>query len=387
MRLIAASTLALLAAASIAPARTKLVTLPERNDLVVSLENPNAALLSEERDIPLQAGTNSIDFSWKGVSIDQSSVLLELLTHPGEEKTSTRIIATGYPPDEAALTWQIYSPEARTERIRVSYLLSGISQQPSYEFRVNATETAGDFQQYTLLRNVSGEDLRGATLRLRGLPDLDRSLESGESRRLLALRNKELPFEKLYIARPSWQGFLGESGESISLVYEVRNDAASGLGKFTLPVGKMRLYGDDGDGSSIFLGEDILADTAPQEEGQVTLGTVKDIVMRRYLADQKRLNERFTTNRQLSVFDVRRELRYEVENFKDKPTTLRIHEPMMGDWEVTSLTGGTTRTKIESMNELELEIDLPAQQKGAKEAEKVTINLVVTIRNVFPGEL
>lgn len=387
MRTLLLAVAALAALTTVAPARTKLVTLPDRSTLVVSLENPEAALLSEEREIPLQKGTNQIDFSWKGVEIHQNSVLLELLSNPGETATSTRIIATGFPPNEAALTWEVFSPEARTERIRVSYLIGGISQEASYEFRVNVSETEGDFQQYTLLRNQSGEDLRGATLRLRGLDDLERSMETGETRRLLALRQKALPFTKLYVANPSWNGFLGEEGESISLVYELVNDAKSGLGKATLPHGKVRLYGDDGDGSSIFLGEDMLASTAPQEDAQVTLGTVKDIVMRRYLENQNRLNERFTTRRQLSIYDVERVVRYELENFKDKPSTIRINEPMMGDWEVVSVTGGTVRSERKDINTLELEIDLPAMPAGGKEPPKTKIVLTTRIKNVLPGEM
>ena len=169
-------------------ARTKLVTLPDRDTTVMSLENPSATLLYEEREIPLQQGANSIDFTWSGVSIDSDSVMIEMLSHPGTGDDATKVIATGFPPNENALTWLVASPEARTERVRVSYLLRGIAQETSYEIRVNEEETGGDFRQYLLLKNGSGEDLDNTVVRLPQMDDLTRSVDSGEVRRFLAKR-------------------------------------------------------------------------------------------------------------------------------------------------------------------------------------------------------
>jgi hypothetical protein len=366
--------------------RTKLVTLPERDAILVSLENPAHALLSEEREIPLQQGTNQIDFSWKGVTIDEGSVLLELLTNPGTGANATKIIATGYPPNEQALTWELFAPSARTERVRVSYLLRGISQEASYEFRVNEAETSGDFQQYLLLRNASGERIEGATLRLRGLEDITRTVESGEARRLLAARAKELPVKKLYIAKPGYGMYRDEDGETISLVYEIANSTAGGLGTQTLAAGKVRLHGDDGTGSSIFLGEDMLKLTAPGEKAELTLGTVRDVVLKRYRMGDERKNVKFTTNRQPVAFDLERTIRYEIENFKDSTTTLRVHEPMRGGWEVVSISDGAVRQERKSADELILEIDLAGTEKG-KEPVKREVVLTVRMKNTFPGEL
>ena len=105
----------------VAEARVKLVALPERARVVVALDNPGATLVEEERLITLQKGVNKVDFSWKGVSIDASSIQVRMLSNPD----STIVLNTSYPPNENALIWEISSAEAREERVRLSYLLSG----------------------------------------------------------------------------------------------------------------------------------------------------------------------------------------------------------------------------------------------------------------------
>ncbi|MEO8377880.1 MAG: DUF4139 domain-containing protein [Candidatus Sumerlaeota bacterium] len=366
-------------------ARTKLVTLPDRAKLVTSLENPRYTLLYEEREIPLQKGTNAVDFAWNGVSIDQNSVMVELLSNPGDGDNATKIIATSFPPNEQALTWELFSPEARTERIRVSYLLNGISQDTSYEIRMNQKETAGDFQQYLRIQNASGEDLDNSIVRLPLMDDLTRSMDSGEVRRFLASRVKELPIKKVFIARPGYDTFLGEDGENIDLVYEIENKSEAGLGKYKLPLGKARLYGDDGMNSSIFLGEDMLQQTPPKETAELTLGKVKDVVLKRRMMKDEKTNVKTNNQKQTVMFDQVRQVRYEIENFKDEPVTLKINETLNGDWEIKEITDGGVKTERKSINELIVSVDLPAKKKGEK-AEKKIVDVEFTIKNRFPGE-
>src|ERR1041385_4842267 len=75
---------ALMAVTSTTQARVKLVALPERARVVVSLNNPDATLVEEERLITLQKGVNQIDFSWRGVNIDSTSIQVKALTHPND---------------------------------------------------------------------------------------------------------------------------------------------------------------------------------------------------------------------------------------------------------------------------------------------------------------
>ena len=105
--------LALLCVAAGAQARIKLVALPERAATVIRLDNPNATLIEEERVLTLQKGLNKVDFSWKGVQIDADSIRLASLDHPDK----VTLLNVSYPPDEAALVWEI-SSDGRLRRDR-----------------------------------------------------------------------------------------------------------------------------------------------------------------------------------------------------------------------------------------------------------------------------
>ena len=110
----------------ISEARIKLVALPERARVVVALTHPDATLVEEERVVTLQKGVNHMDFSWRGVNIDPSTIQLRLLSHP--DQIGFKSITTSYPPNENALVWEISSPQALEERR--AHLLSALRPHP-----------------------------------------------------------------------------------------------------------------------------------------------------------------------------------------------------------------------------------------------------------------
>src|SRR5512147_75552 len=112
-----------------AQARIKLVALPERAATVIRLDNPSATLIEEERVLTLQKGLNKVDFSWKSVSIDSDSIRLTVLDHPDK----VNLLNVSYPPNEAALVWEISSDGDYAERVRISYLLSNIDRLITYK--------------------------------------------------------------------------------------------------------------------------------------------------------------------------------------------------------------------------------------------------------------
>lgn len=361
-------------------ARTKLVTLPERELLITSLENIAQPLLSEERILPLQAGTNYIDFSWQNVSIRPESVDLHIL-----DADDVNIIATGYPTGQNSLTWEVYSPRDEARRVRVVYLLNGIRQVTSYELRLGTSETEGEFRQYILISNQSGEDLEDAVIRAPFLGEVSRSLRNGESRRILAHSVPQLPVDKLYISRPLWLHHAGEDGETIAMVYELENSAAVGLGMGRIPGGKIRVFSQPPGESPVFLGEDNLPATAPGESAEARLGVVRDVVLERSMVRDERSNRRENNNRWTVLSDREIQLRYRLKNFKDEPVTLRIHEqPASGDWEAASSRQDGVRITRKSVNELVIEVDLPAA--SGEEPAEITMDMTFSYRNVFPNE-
>ncbi|MEI8062970.1 MAG: hypothetical protein WCH84_02790, partial [Verrucomicrobiota bacterium] len=134
----------ILMATSATYARVKLVALPERARVVVSLAHPDATLVEEERVLTLQKGVNKVDFSWAGVNIDPSSIQIRMLSHPDK----VPVLNTSYPPNENALVWEISSPAAQEERVRISYLLSGLNRDIVYRAVAEPDEKAMTLRNY-----------------------------------------------------------------------------------------------------------------------------------------------------------------------------------------------------------------------------------------------
>src|SRR5687767_6119375 len=144
--------LLVIAAPSRLPARVKLVALPERARVVVSLQNMAATLIEEERLIPLQKGVNQVDFSWRGVQIDPTSIQVRVIG-----QSQAEVLNTSYPPNENALIWAINSPAGKEERLRISYLLQGLGREVVYKAVAEPDESALTLRNYLRLRNNSGE--------------------------------------------------------------------------------------------------------------------------------------------------------------------------------------------------------------------------------------
>ena len=134
----------LLVCSGISQGRIKLVALPERAATVIRLDNPMATLIEEERVLTLQKGLNQVDFSWKGVFIDADSIRLRVLDHPDK----VTLLSVSYPPNEAALVWDINSVGDYAETVRISYLLSNIDRLITYKAVADKAETFVDLKSY-----------------------------------------------------------------------------------------------------------------------------------------------------------------------------------------------------------------------------------------------
>src|SRR5579871_1505135 len=243
--------------ATAADARVKLVALPERARMVVSLANPDATLVEEERLITLQKGVIQVDFSWQGVSIDPTSIQIHILKDPDK----TPVLNTSYPPNENALIWDVSSPGAQEERVRISYLLQGIGRDIVYKAVAEPDEKTLTLRNYLRLRNDSGEDLTDAHIGIGYGADFQRSVENGEVIELLSERLDAIPLRKVLrwdAAEQSWDPEYQKQAVGLPLSYIIKNDAKSKLGAHTFLPGKARIFiktGTTGDGVA-FMGED-----------------------------------------------------------------------------------------------------------------------------------
>jgi len=342
-----------------ASARTKFVALPEREETVIRLDNPYFTLVEEERVLTLQKGTNQVDFSWTGVSVDPDSIRIKILDHPEEVK----LISVSYPPGENALVWQIYSPQAYEEKIRISYLLKNIDRLITYRLVADKDETKVNFQSHLILRNFSGEDFSMAKILLDYGEVFEKSVAHEETKQMLLLSKDNIPIEKklTFDARIlPWDPEKVMGNVGIPVIYEIKNDRKSALGEFGLWYGKARIFQDDGRGSTIFLGEDNAGYTPPGEKFALYVGDSRDIVVTQRKIKDIKINVRRNNGGGIVLYDTDEIIRVEIENFKDSTANLTLIQEIPGEWDMEEASHGYEK---EDANILKFNIKLAPKSK------------------------
>ena len=371
--------LVLLCVAAGAQARIKLVALPERAATVIRLDNPNATLIEEERVLTLQKGLNKVDFSWKGVQIDEDSIRLESLDHPGD----VTLLSISYPPGEAALVWEINSTGDFAETVRISYLLSNIDRLITYKAVANKAETFVDLKSYLVLRNFSGEDFEKARVLLDYGEAFEQGIDHEETKQMLFLSEPNVPVRKIWTfdaASLPWDPEqLENQNVGIPVSYEVTNSDKAGLGKFALWGGKARLFQQDGHGSTIFLGEDNASLVPVGEKMELYIGDSRDIVVTQRKMRDAQIEIRKNNSGGIVLFDTDEIITAKIENFKDSPAVLTMIQHIPGQWDMEECNLKYTKKDAST---LKFEIELPARTEKGPAAKELTMHY--HRRNVRP---
>lgn len=383
------SVAALMVASSSLPARVKLVALPERARVVVSLNNPDATLVEEERIVTLQKGVNKVDFSWRGVQIDASSIQARMLSHPDK----VLILNTSYPPNENALIWEITSPVAQEERVRISYLISGFGRDVVYKAVSEPDETALTLRNYLRLRNNSGEDLTEAEIGIGYGANFKKTIAHEEVLEVLSERIETLPIKKVLTwdaATLPWDPEYQKATVGIPLSYVIKNDKASKLGTHTLLPGKVRIFiktkeqaDKDGDkpGEGVaFTGEDWGTLTPVDRELKLYIGQSRDVKVTQRKTTDERINLRRNNGNSVVMWDQNEVYKVEVENFKTTAVTLVIVEHIPGYWKMIE---STLKYEKKDAFTIEYTLDLAPKTTGDK---KTVLNFNVRRMNVQGNE-
>ncbi|MFO7871602.1 MAG: hypothetical protein R6V03_09255 [Kiritimatiellia bacterium] len=316
-----------------AEARIKLTALPERGETLIRLDNPSATLIEEERVLTLQRGLNKVDFSWKGVNIDSDSIRLAVLSHP----ENVRLLNVSYPPNEAALVWEISSARPWEERVRISYLLSNIDSLVTYKGVAGKGEEDLDLKSFIVLRNFSGEDFEMARVLLGGGEAFDEGIRHEETKQMLFLKKNNVPIEKVWTfdaAVKPWDPEEQNTNVGIPVSYRIRNDSKSGLGETALRRGKVRVFQKDGHGSTIFLGEDNIQPVPVGEEMEIYIGDSRDIVVTQKKMRDRKINIRRNKDNRVVLYDTDEIITAKIENFKDKDAVLTLVQHIRGEWDM-----------------------------------------------------
>ncbi len=384
--------LVMLASFQAAHARVKLVALPERARVVVSLTHPNTTLVEEERILTLQKGANTIDFSWRGVNIDPASIQLRFLSHP--DKFPWNAVTISYPPNENALIWTFASPEAFEERVRISYILSGLNKDIVYKAVAASDEKSLALRNYLRLRNNSGEDLTDAEIYLGYGENFKKTIAHEEILEMLSEKVDAVPIQKLLTwdaATQPWDPEYKKDTVGIPLSYKLVNDAPSKLGAHTLLPGKARIFlqtrelDDAGkpkpEGGVAFIGEDWVALTPVDRDLKLYIGQSRDVKVTQRKMKEDRINIRRNNDNQPVVWDLDEIYKIEIENFKKEPVMLVVVNQIPGYWELKENTHAQFFKKKDAYT---IEYELPlAPETGGDKKTVITFNILK--RNVQPN--
>ncbi len=375
-------------------ARIKLITLPVRERVEVQLDHPSATLVEEERIVPLVAGENQVDFSWANTRIDPGTIVFRVLGPDGDgggRPIEVNVLSVSYPPNENALVWQVWSSAAGAARVRISYVLGGLTKQFHYRAVASNDEKTLDLSQYMRIQNLANESF-GTTGLWAGYGErFLKPIGINETKQVLVEKHREVPITKTYTCNSAVLGYLDRAANKlrVPMHYVLQNKPSHGLGQSPLPAGKARIFQDDGAGTVAFIGEDWGGFTPVDDELRLYLGVAQDIVVRRTIER----NERHRVAGNLYHHEVI--VKYEIENFKDTAVTLDVEESLHHlrnevrgntgrdvQWELgdhTTFIGGGDRERT-THDQIVLHAQLPPRQAAGK-AVKTVHRLHVMIQN------
>ena len=168
------------------------------------------------------------------------------------------------------------------------------------------------------------------------------TLLPGESKQLALMRATNLPAKREYVVRGQpWfytNSMVGQHQEGrAEIEVTVKNEGRKapakgkqasaepeGLGG-PLPAGVVRAYGQDQDGAPAFLGEDRIDHVAEGGEIKLHFGRDLDVPTTRDQVNYVKASEKIS----LTVW------RIVMRNTKAKPVTVRVSEPISGEWEIS----------------------------------------------------
>lgn len=256
------------------------------------------------------------------------------------------------------------------QTVELSYLTGGLSWQADYVANLSTDGKSLDLNAWVTLTNRSGAGFDDATLQLvagsvnRVRPQdsrvyamaapaaarakaqeatqealLDYHLYSFErptriadnqTKQLALLSASAVPVRREYLlAGNDWyyrdrqvQQF-GQIGQKLkpAVFLEFENKGAIGR---PLPAGIVRVYARDSKGAAQFVGEDRIGHTAKNEKLKLRLGEAFDITAERRQTNYKRIADNVSES----------SWRIELRNAKDEAVTVRVQEPLPGDWEM-----------------------------------------------------
>ncbi|MDR2240394.1 MAG: DUF4139 domain-containing protein [Zoogloeaceae bacterium] len=269
--------------------------------------------------------------------------------------------------DRPTLVVQLESATAGRQTAELSYLTGGLSWRADYVAELADDESKLDLAGWVTLTNQSGAAYENARLQLVAgdvnrvqdemknlrvqaamapapaaamaqeelfeyhLYSMERltTIRDNQTKQVALLSAAAVPARKEYrLEGQSWyyQGAHSDLGRlhKISVFIEFDN-RGGGLGQ-PLPKGIVRVYKKDSRGNALFVGEDRIDHTAKNEVVRLKLGEAFDVKAARKQTSFRKIAK----NEYESAFNI------ELSNAKNIPVTVKVLEPVPGDWEIVT---------------------------------------------------
>lgn len=276
--------------------------------------------------------------------------------------------------DRPTLVVSLTAPAAGEQSMELSYLTGGLAWRADYVAELSAGDDRLDLNGWVTLTNTSGSSYPNARLQLvagdvnrvrremdfaqearamKALPaaapamaeeslfeyhlyTLERTTTIAEqqTKQVALLSASHVPVVKElrlqgrdYYYRSSY----GDLGQKIKVgVYVEFENRSGGLG-VPLPKGVIRVYKKDGKGNAQFVGEDRIDHTPRNEKVRLKLGEAFDVTADKKQTDFQKLGG---SGRYNYVYESAYQI--ELKNAKDEAVTVKVMEPLPGDWEILS---------------------------------------------------
>lgn len=277
--------------------------------------------------------------------------------------------------DRPTLVINLNAAQNADDTLELSYLTGGLAWKADYVVELSKHDDKLDLNAWVTLTNTSGASYLNAKLQLvagdvnqvrdemvgalqaarlqKAMPmaapamaeeslfeyhlyTLDRptTIAENQTKQVALLSASGVPTTKEFMLRGAdyyYRSSYGDIGQKMKVGVFVEFDNKGGSLGIPLPKGVLRVYKKNNAGNAQFVGEDRIDHTPKNEKVRLKLGDAFDVT-----ADKKQTSfEKISgSGRYNYIFEAAFEIL--LKNAKDEPVTVKIMEPIPGDWQMLS---------------------------------------------------
>jgi len=292
-----------------------------------------------------------------------------------------RVIFPEIPKDlisKPTLVWMYENILKERQKVEASYLTNGINWHADYVVTLNKDDNLADLSGWVTVDNKSGATYQDAKLKLvagdvnraKSEPEyMDRmmyaaksmaeeqfvedeffeyhiytlqrrsTIKNNQTKQISLVTADEIPVRKEFLFQGAAYYYRTQYGQPLSnqkvgVFVEIDNMEQNNLG-IPLPKGTIRVYKNDKEGSLQFVGEDSIDHTPKNEKVTIKLGDAFDIVGTRKQTSWKKIAyDTYEAGFEISL-----------RNHKKDDVTVRVVEPVPGDWSMVSTSHDYEKTE------------------------------------------